>query len=159
MGLTNPVRLVQSFRFLTSQFRMDAWWFGVLLPLRGFFLSLSVAVATDLPPAQAAAAAVVLAIYAPFQMRWWPWKVPYINQADLCLRRNESLERREADRVSLVFERSDQCCSQCFLVKLRWMNIMLLLLVNSSVVVEGNTSVEWREFGQTYAMSNLACLV
>eukprot|EP00913_Durusdinium_trenchii_P019885 g18692.t1 len=120
-SLTDGHELVQSFRFLTSQFRMDAWWFGVLLPLRGFFLSLSVAVATDLPPAQAAAAAVVLAIYAPFQMRWWPWKVPYINQADL------------------------------------WMNIMLLLLVNSSVVVEGNTSVEWREFGQTYAMSNLAC--
>ncbi|CAK9068408.1 unnamed protein product [Durusdinium trenchii] len=121
-SLTDGHELVQSFRFLTSQFRMDAWWFGVLLPLRGFFLSLSVAVATDLPPAQAAAAAVVLAIYAPFQMRWWPWKVPYINQADL------------------------------------WMNIMLLLLVNSSVVVEGNTSVEWREFGQTYAMSIMACV-
>ncbi|CAK9021690.1 Retrovirus-related Pol polyprotein from transposon TNT 1-94 [Includes: Protease [Durusdinium trenchii] len=114
-SLGNGHALVQSFRFLTSKFRMNAWWFGVLLPLRSFLLSLAVVVATNLPPAQSAAAAIVLALYSPFQILLWPWKVPYINAADL------------------------------------WLNAMLLLLVNSSVVVEGTTADDWKEFGTIYS--------
>ena len=119
-SLTSRHSLTQSFRFLTSKFRMDAWWFGVLLPLRSFFLSFSVVVATDLPPAQAAAAAVILAFYGPFQSLMWPWKAPAMNKADL------------------------------------WLNLCLLLLVNSSVVGVGvgNFDLEtWEWFGSTYAMT------
>ena len=38
----------------------------------------------------------------------------------------------------------------------RWLNAMLLLLVNSSVVVEGTTADDWKEFGTIYSGMTLA---
>ena len=43
---------VRSFRFLLFRFRLDSWWFGVLLLARGPLMSLPIALATDYPPVQ-----------------------------------------------------------------------------------------------------------
>lgn len=53
--------LVNAFRFLVFRFRMDSWWFGVPMLVRGPLLSFPVVVATDYPPVQIVSIAVFLA--------------------------------------------------------------------------------------------------
>ena len=72
---------VQRFRFLTSKFRLDAWFFGIVIPLRGLCFSLVIVFTTDLPPAQVAFGTMILLIYAGLQARCWPWKAEAINFA------------------------------------------------------------------------------
>ena len=72
---------VQRFRFLTAKFRLDAWFFGIIIPLRGLCFSLVIAFTTDLPPAQVAFGSMILLIYGALQIRCWPWKAEAINIA------------------------------------------------------------------------------
>ena len=47
-------------RFLVFRFRLDSWWFGVPLLVRGPLINLPVVVATDFPPIQVVVIAMVL---------------------------------------------------------------------------------------------------
>lgn len=67
------------------RFRMDCWWHGVPVLLRGPLLSLCPVLATDFPPAQAAMATVVLMAGLLLHMRFLPWKMPMVNFVDGCL--------------------------------------------------------------------------
>ncbi|CAK9015367.1 Uncharacterized protein SCF082_LOCUS12725 [Durusdinium trenchii] len=74
--------LVAGIRFLVFRFRLDSWWFGVPLLVRGPLLSLPVVLATDYPPIQVIAIAMVMAGLLVLQMLFWPWKVPMLNLTD-----------------------------------------------------------------------------
>lgn len=74
--------LVNAFRFLVFRFRMDSWWFGLPMLVRGPLLSFPVVVATDYPPVQIVSIALCLAALMVTQMRSWPWKVPLLNVTD-----------------------------------------------------------------------------
>ena len=43
---------VKAFGFLLFRFRLDSWWFGLLLLLRVAMMSLPIALAADYPPVQ-----------------------------------------------------------------------------------------------------------
>lgn len=73
---------VAAVRFLVFRFRLDAWWFGVPLLVRGPLLSLPVVLATDYPPVQIVSIAMILSSFLVGQMIFWPWKVPMLNLSD-----------------------------------------------------------------------------
>ncbi|CAL1148030.1 unnamed protein product [Cladocopium goreaui] len=52
--------LVASVRFLVFRFRLDSWWFGVPLLVRGPLINLPVVLATDYPPIQVVCIAMIL---------------------------------------------------------------------------------------------------
>lgn len=52
--------LVAAVRFLVFRFRLDSWWFGLPLLARGPLLSLPVVFATDYPPIQVIAIAMIM---------------------------------------------------------------------------------------------------
>ena len=81
-AMTNQVGKVQSFRFSMANFRLDAYWFILLVLLRGFFFALSVAIGSNYPPVQTALASVILTIYGIAVTKMRPWKSPVINYAD-----------------------------------------------------------------------------
>lgn len=83
-SLIRPDR-IRAFAFLISRFRMDRWWYGVLVLLRGPLLSLCPVLATDFPLAQAAMIAGVLVSSLLLHMRYTPWKMPLVNLVDGCL--------------------------------------------------------------------------
>ena len=56
-------RFVASVRFLVFRFRLDSWWMGVPLLVRGPLLSLSVVLATDYPPVQIMTITGVMAVF------------------------------------------------------------------------------------------------
>lgn len=74
--------LVAATRFLIFRFRLDAWWFGVPLLIRGPLLNLPVVLATDYPPIQVVSIAIILTVMMLMQMLAWPWKVPLLNLTD-----------------------------------------------------------------------------
>lgn len=76
---------VQTFRFCTSHFRFDVYWFSLLLLLRGLSFALAIAIGTNLPPLQTALASIVLVIYTITQASVRPWKAPVMNFADTLL--------------------------------------------------------------------------
>ena len=47
-------------RFLVFRFRLDSWWFGVPLLVRGPLINLPVVLATDFPPIQVVCIAMIL---------------------------------------------------------------------------------------------------
>ncbi|CAK9044742.1 unnamed protein product [Durusdinium trenchii] len=76
--------LVQSFSFLIDRFRLDRYWYGVPLLVRGPALSLCVVFATDHPLAQSALAGLILSLFVLLQTLARPWKAPALNFLDLC---------------------------------------------------------------------------
>ena len=74
---------VQSFNFLTYRFRLDKWWFGLPLLLRGPLMSLVVTCATDFVDVQVCLIVLVLTGYALIQATARPWKAPILNWMDL----------------------------------------------------------------------------
>lgn len=76
-------QLVQSFRFLVFRFRLDGWWYGVPLLVRGPLLSLPIVLATDYPPVQTIMINVILSIFLIVETLSWPWKVPLLNLMDM----------------------------------------------------------------------------
>ena len=79
---TKKHHLVASTRFLIFRFRLDAWWFGVPLLVRGPLINLPVVLATDYPPIQVVSICVILTVMMLMQMLFWPWKVPMLNLTD-----------------------------------------------------------------------------
>lgn len=73
---------VSSFRFLLARFRLDGWWYGVPLLVRGSLLNLPVVLATDYPPIQIVSMSVILVFFMAVQALVWPWKPPLINALD-----------------------------------------------------------------------------
>lgn len=73
---------VQAFTFLTNKFRFNVWWFGMALLARGFALSVTVVVGSDVPELQVALASVILLLYLCVLVRFWPWKASILNYAD-----------------------------------------------------------------------------
>jgi len=69
-------------RFLVFRFRLDSWWFGVPLLVRGPLINLPVVLATDFPPIQVVCIAMILTTMMVLQMLSWPWKVPMLNLTD-----------------------------------------------------------------------------
>lgn len=76
---------VEAFTFLISKFKMETWWYGLPLLLRGPLLSMCPVVATDFPPNQAALVATVLLAFLLLHIRFLPWKMPLVNLADGCI--------------------------------------------------------------------------
>eukprot|EP00435_Cladocopium_sp_Y103_P052987 s325_g16.t2 len=76
---------LSSFRFLSSNFRLNCWWFGLLLLARGFGFSLVIVVATDTASAQTSLATLILVLYGFSQASVWPWKAAIINVFDVVL--------------------------------------------------------------------------
>jgi len=74
--------LVAAMRFLVFRFRLDSWWFGVPLLVRGPLINLPVVLATDFPPIQVVCIAMILTTMMVLQMLSWPWKVPMLNLTD-----------------------------------------------------------------------------
>ncbi|CAE7457406.1 unnamed protein product [Symbiodinium natans] len=73
---------VSAFRFLLARFRLDGWWYGVPLLVRGSLLNLPVVLATDYPPVQIVSMSVILVVFMIVQTTFWPWKPPLINALD-----------------------------------------------------------------------------
>ena len=68
-----------------GNFRLNAWWFGLLPLIRGFGFAFAIVVATDLPAAQVAIASVLLLAYVIAQAVLQPWKARLINVMDMLL--------------------------------------------------------------------------
>ena len=68
-----------------GNFRLNAWWFGLLPLIRGFGFAFAIVVATDLPAAQVAIASVLLLAYVIAQAALQPWKARLINVMDMLL--------------------------------------------------------------------------
>lgn len=79
---TRQDHLVAAVRFLVFRFRLDSWWFGVPLLVRGPLINLPVVLATDFPPIQIVCIAMILTTMMVMQMLAWPWKVPLLNATD-----------------------------------------------------------------------------
>ena len=65
------------------RFRLDKWWFGLPLLLRGPLMSLVVTCATDFVEAQVCLIVLILTGYALIQATARPWKAPILNWMDL----------------------------------------------------------------------------
>ena len=68
-----------------GNFRLSAWWFGLLPLIRGFGFAFAIVVATDLAAAQVLIASVLLLAYVITQAILQPWKARLINVMDLLL--------------------------------------------------------------------------
>eukprot|EP00913_Durusdinium_trenchii_P011033 g10357.t1 len=101
-SLKEDHRWVQSFTFLTGKFRLDTWWFGMLLLLRGFALSITVVLGTDRPQVQIALASLVMLLYLCALVRVWPWKARVLNVADTALSAGMLLLVRQASAATLT---------------------------------------------------------
>ena len=68
-----------------GNFRLSAWWFGLLPLIRGFGFAFVIVVATDLPAAQVLVASLLLQAYVVAQTALQPRKARLINVMDLLL--------------------------------------------------------------------------
>ena len=81
-AMNRQARKVQSFRFSMANFRLDAYWFILLVLLRGFFFAVCPVIGANHPPLQTALASLVLTIYGIAVTKMRPWKARVINFAD-----------------------------------------------------------------------------
>ena len=75
-------KLVQSSHFLVSRFRLDVWWYGVPLLLRGPLLALCITLWPNTPAFQVLSTGMILLLYVSVEVRAWPWKSPLLNVID-----------------------------------------------------------------------------
>lgn len=66
-------------QFLTDQFRVDSWWFGLLVLLRGPVLSLLITVFTNEPKSQIMLITMAMITYLVVLLLAWPFKIPLLN--------------------------------------------------------------------------------
>ncbi|CAK8997923.1 Ephrin_rec_like domain-containing protein [Durusdinium trenchii] len=71
-----------SVHFLIANFKPGAWWFGLIILLRGPLISLPTVVATDLPGVNLALMICVWLSYLSIQLLYLPWKAPLLNLVD-----------------------------------------------------------------------------
>eukprot|EP00434_Breviolum_minutum_P002792 symbB.v1.2.002453.t1/scaffold99.1/size346285/9 len=79
---TGRYDLVQSSKFLLGRFRLDVWWYGVPLLVRGPLLAMTVVIAPDTPALQVLFCQIILLSYMSLQLYHWPWKAPILNVVD-----------------------------------------------------------------------------
>lgn len=66
-----------------ARFRLDVWWYGVPLLLRGPLLAMTVVVAPDYPAVQCLGCQIILMTFMAVQIYNWPWKAPILNVVDM----------------------------------------------------------------------------
>lgn len=79
---TGRYGMVQSSRFLLGRFRLDVWWYGVPLLLRGPLLAMSAVIFPDSAAIQILCCQIILIFYICLQVYSWPWKAPILNIVD-----------------------------------------------------------------------------
>ncbi|CAK9007773.1 unnamed protein product [Durusdinium trenchii] len=127
-SLKEDHRWVQSFTFLTGKFRLDTWWFGMLLLLRGFALSITVVLGTDRPQVQIALASLVMLLYLCALVRVWPWKARVLNVADTALSAGMLLLVRQASAATLTGDQFNDVFSALILVLVSGSAVFMLLM-------------------------------
>ncbi len=105
---------VQSFRFCTSNFRFDSYWFVLIILFRGLGFALAVLAGTNMPSAQICIASLILVAYSVMQNSTQPWKAPAVNLADMIvstcflllvntdIQKNEEMEEEFAEYFAVV---------------------------------------------------------
>ncbi|CAL1153752.1 unnamed protein product, partial [Cladocopium goreaui] len=78
-------RILEGGRFLLGRFRLDVWWYGVPLLLRGPLLALTVVLAPDDPAVQCLGCQIILMTFMAVQIYNWPWKAPILNVVDMVI--------------------------------------------------------------------------
>ncbi|CAE7502468.1 unnamed protein product, partial [Symbiodinium necroappetens] len=73
---------VAASEFLIDKFRLDSWWFGLPLLLRGPLLSLPLLLFTNNPATQVVMMSLTLIAYVVLLSLAWPFKVPILNAVD-----------------------------------------------------------------------------
>ncbi|CAL1154256.1 unnamed protein product [Cladocopium goreaui] len=107
---TENHKYVRCFRFLVFRFRLDSWWFGVPLLMRGPLISLPIVFATDYAGIQTVWVTVILLSFLACQALAWPWKegpqlVPVIDV--LCKENLEMAGSGNTNAIMLVTRRAD----------------------------------------------------
>ncbi|CAK9087340.1 unnamed protein product [Durusdinium trenchii] len=121
-------RWVQSFTFLTGKFRLDAWYFGTPLLLRGLGLGVTVALGTDRPEVQISLASVVILLYLCTLVRVWPWKARVLNVADTALSAGMLLLVRQNSHAASSDESFREVFSALIIVLLFGSTAFMLML-------------------------------
>lgn len=75
-------RRLASTHFLIANFKPSAWWFGLILLMRGPLISLPTVIATDLPGVNLVLMLCVWLAYFSAQQNCLPWKAPLLNLVD-----------------------------------------------------------------------------
>ena len=107
-----------------GNFRLSAWWFGLLPLIRGFGFAFSIVVATNVPAVQVAIASVLLLAYVILQALLQPWKARLTNIMDLLLsailllliRASMQEDREKEERFAEVWTLIALCLLTFFLV-------------------------------------------
>ena len=107
-----------------GNFRLSAWWFGLLPLIRGFGFAFSIVVATNVPAVQVAIASVLLLAYVILQALLQPWKARLTNIMDLLLsamlllliRASVQEDREKEKRFAEVWTLITLCLLTFFLV-------------------------------------------
>mmetsp|Transcript_54364 Transcript_54364/g.145171 ORF Transcript_54364/g.145171 Transcript_54364/m.145171 type:complete len:1239 (-) Transcript_54364:215-3931(-) len=79
---SGKVEFLQATRFLLFRFRVDVWWYGLVLVARGPLLSIPAVAFTDSTAGQLLAMTLVLMVGLAVQLSVWPWKTPLVNLLD-----------------------------------------------------------------------------
>eukprot|EP00933_Yihiella_yeosuensis_P043368 TRINITY_DN38125_c0_g1_i1.p1 TRINITY_DN38125_c0_g1~~TRINITY_DN38125_c0_g1_i1.p1 ORF type:complete len:1611 (+),score=228.46 TRINITY_DN38125_c0_g1_i1:44-4876(+) len=74
-------RELGGFKFLIGRFRIDVWWYGPLLYLRGPMMSLCSVIFPDSEAAKLTLMNFCLTLYTGTGLLWRPWKMPLLNFA------------------------------------------------------------------------------
>eukprot|EP00439_Symbiodinium_sp_Y106_P051899 s2250_g6.t3 len=128
---------VKAFRFLLGRFRLDSWWFGVLLLARGPLMSLPIAMATDYPPVQVVSVMLVFLIFLIIEVRSWPWKVPLLNVLDgfigLCIILLVVSNALQVDAVEGIMQQFANTFSSCVMGLLGFSMLLLLIMTAAAL--------------------------
>ena len=119
-----------------GNFRLSAWWFGLLPLVRGFGFAFSIVVATNFPAVQVAVASVLLLAYVILQSQLQPWKARLTNIMDLLLsallllliRASTQEDREEEERFAAVWTLITLCLLTFFLVFMIFSGVVALCL-------------------------------
>ena len=119
-----------------GNFRLSAWWFGLLPLIRGFGFAFSIVVATNVPAVQVAIASVLLLAYVILQALLQPWKARLTNIMDLLLsamlllliRASMQEDREKEERFAEVWTLITLCLLTFFLVFMIFSGVVALFL-------------------------------
>ena len=99
---TEKHKYVRCFRFLVFRFRLDSWWFGVPLLMRGPLISLPIVFATDYAGIQTVWVTVILLSFLACQALAWPWKVPGYWYASWCMMMCDGVWSSKRERLHCI---------------------------------------------------------
>jgi hypothetical protein len=82
MAAEGNALFLQSFRFVFFRFRVDVWYWGAALIIRGLILASIPPLCPDIPHLQMLLIVFVMLVPLVLQVRKWPWKAPLLNVVD-----------------------------------------------------------------------------